>query len=189
MSISTTIRIPTSTTTLTVINTSSKLRGKVRLARANGSMTPATGVESPTRIRELPRSTTREQAAKLRSPVKPIEARPAMELDQHRQVPAPEPERRIVADRLVLRELQTVVASQAPRRWKVVVSRVPSVAWTKAAIQKRRVTVGRQVAKVCPPHNPPREAVEVAEAEVAVPAVVAAAVVAVAVVEDKEGRI
>jgi hypothetical protein len=56
------------------------------------------------------------------------------------------------------------------------------VAWTKAAIQKRRVTVGRQVAKVCTPHNPPREAVEVAEAEVAVPAVVA-------VVEDKEGRI
>jgi hypothetical protein len=72
----------------------------------------------------------------------------------------------------------------------VVVSRVPSVAWTKAAIRKHRVTVDKQAAKACPPHNPPREA-EAAEAEVEVPAAVAAAVVAVAaaVVEDKEGRI
>ena len=53
------------------------IRGKVRPARANGSMTPATGVESPTRIREPPRSTTRGQAAKLRSPGRPIEGRPA----------------------------------------------------------------------------------------------------------------
>jgi hypothetical protein len=79
----------------------------------------------------------------------------------------------------------------------VVVSRVPSVAWTKAAIRKRRVTVDKQAAKVCPPHNPPREAeavVVAAEVEAEVPAaavaaVVAVAVVAVAVVEDKEGRI
>jgi hypothetical protein len=75
----------------------------------------------------------------------------------------------------------------------VVVSRVPSVAWTKAAIRKRRVTVDKQAAKACPPHNPHKEVVEVEvpAAEVEVPAAVVAAVVAVAaaVVEDKEGRI
>jgi hypothetical protein len=169
MSISTTIRIPTSTTTLTVINTSSKLRGKVR--PANGSMTPATGVESPIKIRELPRSTTREQAAKLRSPGRPIAARPT-------RVQAPEPERRIVADRRV------------PRPWIVGDSRVPSVVRTEEALPRWIAVVERQAVKACPP-NPHREAVEVEEPAVAeVPVVVAAAVVAVAaaVEDDRRGE-
>jgi hypothetical protein len=191
MSISTTIRIPTSTTTLIVKNTSSKLRGKVRPARGNGSMTQATGAESPTKIRELPRSTTREQAAKLRSPVKPIEERPVKVQDQHRPVPAPDPERRIEADRQGLLEPQTVVAGQAPLRWIVVGSRMPSPAWTKRVMPRWRATVVRQAAKACP-HNPRREAVAEVPVVAVVPVVVAEAVAVVPVVaaeEDKEERI
>ena len=63
MWMSTSTGIPTSTTTSIAAST----RGKVR-ARANGSMMPATGAESHTRTRELPRSTIKEQAAKVRSP-------------------------------------------------------------------------------------------------------------------------
>jgi hypothetical protein len=134
-------------------------------------MTPATGVESPIKIRELPRSTTREQAAKLRSPGRPIAARPT-------RVQAPEPERRIVADRRV------------PRPWIVGDSRVPSVGRTGAALRRWIVIAGKQVAEACPP-NPPREAEALEElAVVVVPAgvVVAVAVVA-AVEEDKEEKI
>jgi hypothetical protein len=151
-------------------------------------MTPATVVESPTRIRELPRSTIREQAAKLRNPGRPIEVRPA-------RVQALELERRIVADRQALQELQTVVASQAPRRWIVADSRVPSVVRTEEVLPRWTVTAGKQAVKACPPHNPHKKVAEVevpaAVAEVEVPAAVVAAVVAVAaaVVEDKEGRI
>jgi hypothetical protein len=173
MSTSTTTRIPISTTTLTVINTSSKPRGKAR--PANGSMTPATGVESPTRIRELPRSTIRGQAVKLRSPGRPIEGRPA----------------RVQEDRQVLGQQQTVVVSQAPRRWIEADSRMPSVGRTGAALRRWIVIAGKQAAEACPP-NPPREAEALEElAVVVVPAgavVVAVAVVA-AVEEDKEEKI
>ena len=63
MWMSTSTGIPISTTTLIAAST----RGKAR-ARVNGSMMPATGEELLTRTRELPRSTIKEQAAKLRSP-------------------------------------------------------------------------------------------------------------------------
>jgi len=187
MSTSTTTRIPISTTTLTVINTSSKPRGKAR--PANGSMTPATGVESPTRIRELPRSTIRGQAVKLRSPGRPIEGRPAR-VQEDRQVPAPELERRIVEDRQVLGQQQTVAAGQAPRRWIEADSRMPSVGRTGAALRRWIVIAGKQVAEACPP-NPPREAEALEElAVVVVPAGVVVAVAVVAVVEeDKEEKI
>jgi hypothetical protein len=160
-----------------VTNTSSKVRGKVRLDRVNGSMMPATGVESPTRIRELPRSTIREQAAKLRSPGRPIEGRPT-------RVVAPD--RRIVEDR------------QAPRPWIVEDSRVPSVVRTEEALPRWIAVVDRQAVKACPP-NPHREVVVVevpvvavalaAAAAVAAEAVAEVVVAAAAVVEDKEERI
>jgi hypothetical protein len=164
MSISTTTRIPTSTTTLTATNTSSKLRGKVRQgSRVNGNMMPATGVESLTRTRELPRSTIREQAAKLRSPGSPTGEKMAR-VQAGRQVP--DREELIVAD-----------------------SRVPSVVRTEEALPRWIAVVARQAATACPP-NPRREVVEVpAEAavavEVPVEAVVVAAVAA-AVEDDRE---
>jgi hypothetical protein len=131
-------------------------------------------VESPTRIRKLRRRTIREQAAKLPSPERPIE----VNLIRVRE-PAPELERWIVADRPVVRVLQTVVR-QDPRRWKAEESRVPSVVWTKGAMQRWRVIVASQAAKACLPHN----------REVAAVSVVAvAAVAAAAAEEDKEGRI
>ena len=55
-----------------------------------------------------------------------------------------------------------VVINQAPRRWKVGESRVPSVAWRKGVVRRWRVIVGSQAAKARPPHNPRREVVAVA---------------------------
>ena len=163
-----------------MINTSSKLRGKARV-RANGNMTPATGVESPTRTRELPRSTIREQAGKLRSPGSPTGekmARVQAGLQRNRQ--AHDREELIVADR------------QVPRPWIVADSRVPSVALKKAVMRKWRVVAGRQAGKACPP-SPPREVEVVEEPAVAVAVVPAEAVVAVAAVaaaeDDREVRI
>jgi hypothetical protein len=148
-------------------------------------MTPATVVESPTRIRILLRSTIREQAAKLPNPGRPIEvnlARVQEAFQNSLREPAPELERWIVADRQVLRELQVVVAGKVPRRWIVADSRVPLEAWTKGAMQRWRVIVASQAAKACLPHN--REVAAVSAVVVA-----AVAVAAAAAEEDKEGRI
>jgi hypothetical protein len=147
-------------------------------------MTQATVVESPTRIRKLRRSIIREQAAKLPNPGRPIEVnlvRVQEAFLNSLREPAPELERWNVADRPVVRVLQTVVR-QDPRRWKAEESRVPSVVWTKGAMQRWRVIVASQAAKACLPHN--REVVAVS-----VVAVAAVAVAAAAAEEDKEGRI
>ena len=145
-------------------------------------MMPATGAESPTRTRELPRSTIKEQAAKLRSPGSPTGEKMAR-VQADRQVP--DREELIVADR------------QVPQRRIVEDSRVPSVVRTEEALPRRIAVVARQAAKACPP-SPRREVVEVpvvvpAEAavavEVPVEAVVVAAVVAAAVEDDREVRI
>jgi hypothetical protein len=146
------------------------IKGK---ARANGNMTPATEVRSRTKTRRLPSSTTGEQAVTRRSPGRPIEAnrakaQPALRRSLRAQAPA--------------------VDRQAPRPCKAGGNRAPSVVWTRAVRQQRKAIAGRQAAKACPPHKPPREAeVVVPAAEVAAGAVVAAA--AAAEEEDKEVRI
>ena len=93
MSMSTSTRIPISTTTLIAASTRINIRGKARPARANGSMTPATGEELPTRIRELPRSTIREQAAKLRSPGRPTEEKTGQGAGRRFNATGPAPDR------------------------------------------------------------------------------------------------
>jgi hypothetical protein len=136
-------------------------------------MMPATGEELLTRTRELPRSTIKEQAAKLRSPGSPTEEKMAR-VQAGRPVPEHDrqvPQRRIVAD-----------------------SRMPSVVRTEEALPRRIAVVASQAAKACP-HNPRREveAVQVVEAvapvAAAVPVAVVAAVAVAVVEEDKEERI
>jgi hypothetical protein len=142
-------------------------------------MMPATGEELPTKTRELPRSTTREQAVKLRSPGSPTGEKMAR-VQADRPVPAPDREERIVADRQALR----------PRT--VEDSRVPSVVRTEEALPRWIAVVARQAVKACPP-SPHREVVEepavpVVEVPVEAEAVVVAAVAA-AVEDDREVRI
>jgi len=167
--------MPISTTTLIAAS----IKGKAR-ARVNGSMMPATGVESLTGTRELPRSTTVEHLPQriLGRPTggKVVRVQEALQ----RSRPAPDREEQIVADR------------QAPRPWIVADSRVPSVVRTEEALPGRIAVVDRQAAKACPP-NHPREAVAV-PAAVEVPAAeevpeVVAVVPAAAADEDKEERI
>jgi hypothetical protein len=178
---STSTGIPTSTTTLIAAST----RGKAR-ARVNGSMMPAIVVESHTRTRELPRSTIKEQAAKVRSPGRLIEekmARVQEGLQRNRQ--APDRGERIVEDRQAL--LPRTVAD----------SRMPSPGRIKEVMPRWRATVARQAVKACPP-SPRREveavpvaveAVAPVAAAVLVVAAVAAAVAVAVVEEDKEERI
>ncbi len=137
---------------------------------------PATGEELPTRTRELPRSTIKEQAAKLRSPGRLIEEKMA----------------RVQAGRPVLehdREQPIVVDRQALLPWTVVDSRMPSVVRTEEIMPRWRAVVASQAAKACP-HNPHREVEAVQVVEAVAPVAAAVAAVAVAVVEeDKEERI
>jgi len=142
--------------------------------------------------------------AKPRSLARPIGVKPVrvQEAFQHNlRVPALDRERWTVAHKQVLRELRTVAASQALRRWKAGEDRVPSKAWRKEVMRRWTVIVVRQAAKTCPPHNPCRAvpaAVPVAVPAVgplaAVPAVAAVPAAAVpgavaAAEEDKKERI
>ena len=174
------------------------IRGKVGLAKARGSTTHSTGEALPIRIRPPLKNTTGQDRSKAYRTGRPTEGRRARvrqarvgPASQHSQrAAAAEEERRIVAYRRALLELEAVAAHKAPRRWKVEEGRVPLEARKEAAAREWRAVVGRQAAAACPPDNPCKEVVVVSREVVPEAVVSAAAAAAVAVAEDdKEVRI